>query len=74
MTKQAYEVTIHAICTRMVGDQTGAEEDITSTFLAYGEDALVASNGVLAAFRVTYGEILQDIDVRELHVIPHREE
>ena len=72
--KSAFKVTITATGTRMVGDQIGAEEHIKSTFIAHGEDVLVASNGLLAAFTLHYKELLDDIYIDSFHVTPHKED
>ena len=79
-----FNVTIKAEATRMVDDQTGATETITSEFIAKGKDALHATNDSVDLFKSRYTTgidsnligcaDLDDFEITEIRIEPHDKE
>ncbi len=78
-----FNMTIKAIATRMVGDQTGAEEHITSEFTVQGDDAVSASEGAICNFKAKYTlgldgsqrdcANLDDFEITSIQVVPQED-
>ncbi len=68
-----FNMTIQATATRMVGDQTGAEETLQSEFIVHGSDALSASKGQTELFKEHYAD-LDDLEITDILIVLHDEE
>ncbi len=81
-----FKITLRATGTRMISDQTGAEETIQSEFIGHGTDALDASKDATTDFRARYSTIgsldknmvgcadLDDFEITAIIVEPYNEE